>query len=83
LEVNPMSKPTYKIHLNRKVVVAPKSPMTGLEILALGDYGPEFELYLLRGEGDPSGGELVGPDTALELKNGMHFRAIPGNANFG
>jgi hypothetical protein len=76
-------KPPFKIHLNRRVVEAPKSPMTGREILALGDYGDEYELRLLQGEGDPSGGRLIGLDESVGLKNGLHFRAIPGNANFG
>lgn len=75
--------PPYKIHLNRRLVDAPQSPMTGREILALGDYGDEYELRVLQGEGDPSGGQLIGLDESVELKNGLHFRAIPGNANFG
>ncbi len=77
------TKPPFKIHINRRAVEAPRSPMTGLEILALGDYGAEYELYELHGEHDPSGGQLVGHDSETALKNGLHFRAIPGNANFG
>ena len=75
--------PLFKIHLNRRLVEAPKTPMTGREILALGDYGDEYELRLLQGEGDPTGGELIGLDQEVPIKNGLHFRAIPGNANFG
>ena len=78
-----MSASHFTIHLNRRRLEAPRSPMTGLEILGLGEYGGDYELYLLQGEGDPTGGEQVGHARAIELKNGLHFRAIPGNANFG
>jgi hypothetical protein len=57
--------------------------MTGLEILELGEYGGDYELYLLQGEGDPTGGQRIAHDRQVDLKDGMHFRAIPGNANFG
>jgi hypothetical protein len=78
-----MSKPPFRIQLNRRRLEAPHTPMTGLEILGLGDYAADYELYLLQGEGDPTGGELVSHDRSLDLRNGLHFRAIPGNANFG
>jgi hypothetical protein len=78
-----MPQPPFHLHLNRREVVASETPMTGLEILGLGDYGADYELYLLQGEGDPTGGELITHDRELGLKNGLHFRAIPGNANFG
>lgn len=78
-----MPKSPFHLHLNRREVEARETPMTGLEILALGDYGADYELYLLQGEGDPTGGELISHERRLELKNGLHFRAIPGNANFG
>ena len=79
----PMSQAPFHLHLNRRRLDAPKTPMTGLEILALCDYGEDYELYLLQGEGDPTGGEPIAHDRQLDLKNGLHFRAIPGNANFG
>ena len=78
-----MSKPPFHLHLNRRGVAALQTPMSGLEILGLGDYGSDYELYLLQGEGDPTGGELIAHGRALDLKSGLHFRAIPGNANFG
>lgn len=78
-----MPKLPFHIHLNRRKVEAPATPMTGLAILALGDYGADYELYLLQGEGDPTGGEPISHERELDLKNGLHFRAIPGNANFG
>jgi hypothetical protein len=73
----------FRIHINRRLVEAPTSPMTGLAILELGDYGPDYDLYELQGEGDPTGGTKVDHTHEVDLKNGLHFRAIPGNANFG
>jgi hypothetical protein len=78
-----MANPPYRIHLNRRSVDAPRSRMLGLEILGLGEYGADYELYLLQGEGDPTGGERIDHERSLDLKNGLHFRAIPGNAHFG
>lgn len=78
-----MPHPPFEIHLNRRALEAPRSPMTGLEILELGGYGSEYELYELHGEHDPTGGVLVAPDAEVKLHSGLHFRAIPGNANFG
>jgi Prokaryotic E2 family E len=80
-----MSAPKNAFHLilNRRPVEATHSPLTGLQILELGKYGADYELYELHGEGDPSGGVHIGHDQLVELRSGMHFRAIPGNANFG
>jgi hypothetical protein len=77
------AKPPFHIAINRRRFEAPETPMSGSEILALASYGADYELYLLKGEGDPTGGQLVAPDEKIAMKNGMHFRAIPGNANFG
>lgn len=71
------------IFVNRKKYDAPNLAMTGREILALAGFGEDHDLFLLQGEGDPSGGTPVGLDQQLDLKAGMHFRAIPGNRNFG
>ncbi len=73
----------FRLFLNRRKVEAPSSPQTGLQILGLGGYGQDYDLYLLQGEGDPTGGVKVDHKEALEIKNGLHFRAIPGDANFG
>jgi hypothetical protein len=78
-----MAHPPFKIFLNRRPVEAPSSPMTGAAILGLGGYGSEYELYELQGEGDPTGGVQIVQGAELPLKDGLHFRAIPGNANFG
>ena len=71
-----------KIHINKKDYDAPSRVMTGKEIKALAGYGDDFELRLIQGEGDREG-RVIADDERLELKSGMHFRALPKNRNFG
>lgn len=71
------------IFINRRKVSTDASSLTGDQILTLGDYGSDYDLFLLQGEGDPTGGQAVASDEVVSLKEGMHFRAIPNNANFG
>jgi hypothetical protein len=72
-----------RIHINRQLYVAPTKQMTGRAILALAGLGEDHDLFLLHGEGDPTGGTPVGLDQLVQLQDGEHFRAIPGNRNFG
>jgi hypothetical protein len=74
---------TFTIHINRRAYKAEKSPLTGLEILALAGFGADYELFQIQGEGDAGEGVLIPHEAQVELKDGMHFRAIPGNATFG
>jgi hypothetical protein len=71
------------IFINRKKYEAPRELLTGREILALGGFGEDHDLFLLQGEGDPTGGTPIGLDQQIQVKSGQHFRAIPGNRNFG
>jgi Multiubiquitin len=71
------------IFINRRKFEAPKPEMTGEEILALAGLGSDHDLFLLSGEGDRSGGTPIGLDQVITLHPGEHFRAIPGNRNFG
>lgn len=57
--------------------------MTGLEILDLAGYDASYDLFRLDGERGSPAGAPVGHDDSVELKNGLHFRAIPRDANFG
>jgi hypothetical protein len=57
--------------------------MTGRAILALADFGEDHDLFRLQGEGDRTGGTPIGLDEVVAIKAGEHFRAIPGNRNFG
>lgn len=72
-----------RIHINRKTYEAPEHHMTGRGILALAGFGDDHDLFLLKGEGDRTGGTPIGLDQEIEVHNGEHFRAIPGNRNFG
>jgi hypothetical protein len=71
------------IFINRSKHDAPREAMMGREILELAGFGEDHDLFLLQGEGDPTGGTPIGLDEQVQLKPGMHFRAIPGNRNFG
>jgi len=72
------------IFVNRRKIELPSSQVTGEDILrAAGFSGREWDLFLLQGEGDPSGGTLIQFNQNLTLKNGEHFRVIPGNRTFG
>ena len=76
---------TQQVHVfvNRRKVDL-ESPLTGGELLTkTGFEGQEWDLLLLQGEGDPTGGQLILADQELVLKNGEHFRVIPGNRTFG
>ena len=75
-----------KLHVfvNRRKVELTAETLTGAQLLeAAGFEGKEWDLFRLRGEGDSSGGELIAADIELRVKDGEHFRAIPGNRTFG
>jgi hypothetical protein len=71
------------ILINRKKYEASVDSMTGRQILALAGFGEDHDLFALHGEGDSSGGTPIGLDQQVDVKAGNHFRAIPGNRNFG
>ena len=71
------------IHINRKRFETEAGSMTGREVLALGGFADDHDLFLLVGEGDRTGGSPIGLDQEVEIRPGMHFRAIPSNRNFG
>jgi len=74
---------TVPIFINRKKYEVPSGAMTGREILALAGYAEGYDLLLLQGEGDPTGGEVILADQPVQIRAGLHFRAIPGNRTFG
>lgn len=71
------------IFINRLKRDAPEERMSGRALLALGGFADDHDLFRLQGEGDRTGGTQVGLDEIVDLKPGLHFRAIPGNRNFG
>ena len=71
------------IFINRTKYEAARESITGREILAIAGFGPDHDLFLLQGEGDPTGGTPIGLDQTFEVKHGQHYRAIPSNRNFG
>ncbi len=81
-----MDHPNQSVHIfvNRRKIDLPSEQVTGKEILeAAGFTGQEWDLLQLQGEGDPTGGMLIMWDQKVTVKNGDHFRVIPGNRTFG
>jgi hypothetical protein len=74
---------TVPIFINRRNYEVAPDPVTGRQILAIAGLGDGYDLLLLSGEGDPTGGQVVLADQTVEIRAGMHFRAIPGNRTFG
>jgi hypothetical protein len=78
------SKTAVHIFVNRRKVELPSTHVTGEQILlAAGFQGREWDLFLLHGESDPTGGTLIQFNQTLTVKNGEQFRVIPGNRTFG
>jgi hypothetical protein len=78
------SKHEVHVFVNRRKVEFASIHQTGEQILrAAGFVGNEWNLFLLHGEHDPTGGTLIQFNQTLELKNGEQFRVIPGNRTFG
>lgn len=79
-----MSATKLHVFVNRRKLELDDTDMTGAELLARAGFeGSNWDLLQLQGEGDPSGGTLIMFDQTLGLKNGDHFRVIPGNRTFG
>jgi hypothetical protein len=78
------SDTAVQVFVNRKKVDLPAAQVTGEQILlAAGFSGPGWDLFLLQGEGDPTGGTLIQFNQTIIAKEGEHFRVIPGNRTFG
>lgn len=72
------------IFVNRKKVELDTRTVTGEQLLdRAGFEGQSWDLFVLQGEGDPTGGTLILATESLELKDGERFRVIPGNRTFG
>lgn len=72
------------IFVNRRKVELETVELTGEQLLlAAGFTGNQWDLLRLQGEGDPTGGELIMFNQTITVKNGDHFRVIPGNRTFG
>jgi hypothetical protein len=75
-----------KVHVfvNRSKVDLETTVVTGRQLLSAAGFLPEqWDLFRVRGEGDPTGGTRVELDESIEVKNGEHFRAIPTDRNYG
>ena len=84
---SPMSDRTkVEVHVfvNRKKIELDTNLTTGAELLRVAGFeGQQWDLLKLKGEGDPTGGEIILANQELHLENGDRFRVIPGNRTFG
>jgi hypothetical protein len=74
---------TIHVFVNRRKLELQSTEMTGRQLLEAAGFGEGYDLLQLQGEGDPTGGAVILADQVLNLKNGDHFRVIPGNRTFG
>jgi hypothetical protein len=75
-----------KVHVfvNRRKLEVDDAELNGEQLLRLAGFaGNEWDLLRLQGEGDPTGGEVILFNQTITVKNGDHFRVIPGNRTFG
>jgi len=75
---------TVEVFVNRRRLELHQTEITGAGLLdKAGFEGQSWDLLLLQGEGDPTGGELILASQVLHLKSGERFRVIPGNRTCG
>jgi len=74
---------TVPIFINHRRYEVDRRPMRGREIVGVAGYGEGYDLLLLRGEGDATGGDVVFADQTVDIQSGLHFRVIPGDRTFG
>lgn len=79
-----VSKDHLHVLVNRRRVELDQEEVTGEQLLRKAGFaGNDWDLLRLQGEGDPTGGELIMFNQLIKVKNGEHFRVIPGNRTFG
>jgi hypothetical protein len=68
------------IFVNKKQFRVTEDKLTGSQILQLAGYDPnQYDLFLVHGQKS----EQIAPDQSVEIKDGMHFNAIPKNVPYG
>lgn len=72
------------VFVNRRKLELHQVQITVSDLLAKAGFeGESWDLFILQGEGDPTGGEPLQAGAVIDLKNGERFRVIPGNRTFG
>lgn len=71
------------VFVNRRRLELHVKELTGEQLLKAAGFGAGYDLFLLNGEGDPTGGTLIMATQVIHLKDGEDFRVIPGNRTFG
>lgn len=76
----PPAHTPIKIHIDKKLVDAPKETLTGAELKALGNVKADRDLFKkIPGKDDL----LINDADSVELKNGDHFYSAPSSLNPG
>lgn len=79
-----MPHSAVKVHVNRVLVELSEPTETVAQMLIDAAFeGADWDVFELRGEGDPSGGKPLKLEESFHFKNGQHFRVLPGNRNLG
>lgn len=69
-----------KIHIDKKLREASKTPMTGAELKALGEVKPGMDLFQkIPGKDD----NLINDTDSIDLTNGDQFYSAPSSLNPG
>jgi hypothetical protein len=83
-EVGATKTKTVPVFVNRRKVELPAGPTSLTTLLEKAGFeGTAWDVLLLKGEGDPTGGTLLQGDVPVDIKAGLRFRVIPGNRTFG
>lgn len=79
-----VTKTKVHVFVNRKKLELDVEELTREQLMERAGFpSAGHDLFRLKGEGDPSGGVLIGAGELIHLKNGEHFRIVPGNLTFG
>lgn len=78
------TKTAVHVFVNRRKAELDQEELTGEQLLRTAGFsGNQWDLLRLQGEGDPTGGEPIMFNQVIRVKNGDHFRVIPGDRTFG
>jgi hypothetical protein len=79
-----LGKSLIHVFVNKRKIDLEENEITGEQLLReAGFAGNDWDLLRLQGEGDPTGGQVIMSHETIHVKDGEHFRVIPGNRTFG
>lgn len=70
----------HVIFVNKQPTKVSEDKLTGREVLEKAGLKPDdYDLYLVQGQTT----HQIGPDQTVDIKNGLHFNAIPRSVPYG